>query len=188
MVDSVSYEDAQSAVSSIVQLASNILVAVNTPLLNRGVVLGLDYDRANMLPPDYDADLESVWSNPNLFADGNDFSWETIQKNRNLYYQQQSSNEIVGQMEDVISKAVNILNYHLNVGQTNIISTNSISMVTQKIDLGSLNGLTISPQGGAQITFPSLSYCSLLFASQTCSNNTPITINVNTFFDRYFLL
>jgi hypothetical protein len=186
MVDSVSYEDAQAAVSSIVQLASNILVAVNTPLLNRGVVLGLDYDRANMLPPDYDADIESVWSNPNLFADGDDFSWATIQKNRNLYYQQQSSNQIIGQMEDVLSEAVNILSYHLNVGQTNTISSSSVSMLTQKIDLNNLNSLTISQDGGAQITLPALSYCSLLFSNQSCSNNTPITINVNTFSIGFF--
>ncbi len=186
MVDSVSYEDVQSAVSSIAQLASNILVAVNTPLLNRGIALGLDYDRANMLPPDYDADIELVWSNPNYFADGNDFSWETIQKNRNLYYQQQSSNQIITQMEDVLSKAVNILSYHLNVGQTNTISTNSISMLTKKIDLNNLNSLTISQEDGAQITLPALSYCSLLFSGQSCSNNTPITLNVNNFLSILF--
>ncbi len=82
--------------------------AVNGPLQERGTVLDLDTVRANAFPVDYDTDLESVWSNPSkifgsilndnifepcididLFADGNDFSWETIQNNRNLYYQKQ---------------------------------------------------------------------------------------------------
>ena len=180
MVDSVSYEDVQTAVSSIMELASNILVAVNTPLLNRGTVLGLDYDRANMLPPDYDADIESVWSNPNLFADGDDFSWETIQKNRNLYYQQQDSNQIVNQIESIVSKAINILSYHMNVGQTNTISTDSISMITTKKTLNELNSFNISAALGTQIILPALPYCSLLFVNKTCSNDTPITINVKT--------
>jgi hypothetical protein len=181
IVDSVSYEDAQSAVSSIVELASNILTAVNTPLLGRGTVLSLDYNRANMLPADYETDIETVWSNPNLFADGDDFSWETIQKNRNLYYQQQSSNQIIDEVEDTLSKAVNILSYHMNIGQTNIISSDSISMITEKMTIGNLTSLTISQADGTQINLPPISFCTLLFINQSCTNNTAITINV-TFF------
>ncbi len=181
MVDSVSYEDVQTAVSSIAQLASNILVAANTPLLNRGTVVNLDYTRANMLPADYETDIETVWSNPNLFADGDDFSWETIQKNRNMYYQQQQSNQVVGQIDDTMSKAVNILSYHMNVGQTNVISTDSISMITAKQTLCVLNSSTISPASGTRIVLPALSYCSLLFSNTTCSNNTSITTNVRIF-------
>jgi len=178
MVGSVSYEDAQTAVNYITELASNILVAVDTPLLGRGTVLNLDYDRANMLPPDYETDIETVWSNPNLFADGDDFSWETIQKNRNLYYQQQSSNQIIQQVEDTLSKAVNILSYHMNVGQTNTISTDSISMITEKVTMSNLSSLTISQADGAKIILPSISYCTLLFINQSCTNDTAITINV----------
>ena len=73
----------------------------------RGTVLDLDSTRANTFPADYDTDLEYVWSNPSkiafsyyrhivpfcvctaLFANGDDFSWETIQKGRNAYYQRQ---------------------------------------------------------------------------------------------------
>jgi len=182
MVNSVSYEDAQTAVNYIAQLASNILVGVNAPLLGRAAVLNLDYDRANMLPADYDTDIEAVWSNPNLFADGDDFSWETIQKNRNLYYQQQSSNDIVGQIEDTLSKTINILSYHMNVGQTNVISTDSISMITSKTTLANLSSLTISQTSGTQIILPSLSYCSFLFSNEACSNDTALTVNVSIFF------
>jgi hypothetical protein len=77
------------------------------PLQQRGSVLDLDWTRANAFPVNYDTDLENVWSNPSkmlflyyryifrfcvctaLFADGDDFSWETIQKGRNVYYQTQ---------------------------------------------------------------------------------------------------
>ncbi|CAF4044663.1 unnamed protein product, partial [Rotaria sp. Silwood2] len=177
MVDTVSYEDVQMAVSSIAQVASNILVAVNTPLMGRGIALNLDYDRANMLPPDYETDIETVWSNPNLFADGDDFSWETLQKNRNLYYQQQDSNQIVEQMKDVLSKAISVLTYHMNVGQTNVLSSDSISMKTEKRRMDKLNSLTISQAAGAQINLPALSYCSFLFKDKSCSNSTAITVN-----------
>ncbi|CAF3366379.1 unnamed protein product [Rotaria sp. Silwood1] len=130
-----------------------------------------------MLPPDYETDIETVWSNPNLFADGDDFSWETIQKNRNLYYQQQGSNDIVGQVEDVLSKAVSTLTYHMNVGQTNVISSNSILMKTEKRRIDKLDSFTIPPAAGTRINLPTLSYCSLLFQNEFCSNSTAITIN-----------
>ena len=185
IIDTVSYETVQTAVSSIVEVASNVLVAVNTPLLDRGIVIGLDYDRANMLPPDYDGDIEAAWSNPNFFADGDDFSWETIQKNRNKYYQQQSSNEVVDQIGNVLSKVVNVLSYHLNVGQSNVISTSSISMITKKQTFDDLNSLTINASAGAQITLPSMNYCSLL-SDASCLNNTPITINVIRFLNLSF--
>jgi hypothetical protein len=179
MVDTVSYEDVQMAVSSIAQLASNLLVAVNTPLLNRGTVIGLDYDRSNMLPADYDTDIESVWSNVKLFSDDDDFSWETIQKNRNLYYQQQGSNQVTGQVEDILAQAVNILSYQMNVGQTNVINTDSISMITQKMTINNLSSLVIPLNDGADIILPSLPYCTLLFGSgSSCTNSTSITLNV----------
>jgi len=188
MVNTISYEDAQMAVNSIAQLASNVLVSVNTPMLGRGNVLNLDYDRANQLPADYDTDIESVWSNPNLFADGNDFSWETIQNNRNLYYQQQSSNQVLGQIDDTISKSVNVLTYHMNVGQTNTITTGSISMITQKQTISNLSSYAVPQAAGAQINLPTLPYCDLLFPNETCSDTSPITSNVRiVFFSSIFV-
>ena len=181
IVETISYEDARIAANSIAQLASNVLVAINTPLMERGTVLNLDHDRANALPADYEADIESVWSNPNLFADGDDFSQETIQKNRNAYYQQQSSNQIVQRVDDALSKAVNILGRYLNVGQTNVLTTNSISMITQKNRIDDLNSLTISQAADSQFVLPALPYCSLLFPNESCSNSTPITVNVRIY-------
>jgi hypothetical protein len=61
-------------------------------------------------------------------------------------------------------------------------------MKTQKSTLNTLNSLLISQAAGAQINLPSISYCNLLFSNQTCSNNTPITINVNYFSKRFLSL
>ena len=178
MVTTVSFEDVQMAVRSIAQAASNILVAVNGPLLARGQVLRLDYDRANMLPPDYESDIETVWSNPNAFADGDDFSWDTIEKNRNKYYQQQGSNRIAQQVEDTLANTVSALSYHMNIGQRNVIDTPSIAMVTEKIVFNELNSLVLTQPGGSQITLPALPYCSLASQISGCSDVTPVTINV----------
>lgn len=179
MSESVSYEDVQTAVGFIAQLASNILVAADTPLLGRGTVLNLDYDRANMLPPDYETDIELPWSNPNLYAEGDDFSWETIQKNRNLYQQQQCSNQLVGQIEDILSECVSILSYHMNINQTNNISTDSISMITQKRTISALTSFTIEQAAGTEIILPPISFCGVLSKNaSTCSNDTAITLSV----------
>ncbi len=74
----------------------------------RGSILDLDFNRANAFPDDYDTDLELEWGKEckfsffikiilfihiiylDLFANGDDFSWETIQKGRNNYYQKQA--------------------------------------------------------------------------------------------------
>ncbi|CAM4771183.1 unnamed protein product [Rotaria magnacalcarata] len=177
MVLSVSYEDVKLAVEGITQLASNILVAVNTPLMGRGIALNSDFDSANTLPAYYDTDIESPWSNPNLFADGNDFSLETIEKNRNLYYQQQNSNEAITHVENILTECVKTLSVHMNIGQTNIIDTDSIQMTTSKLIMGNLGSLNISEAGGSIIRLPKLSYCSLLLGSDSCSNNTEIIAN-----------
>lgn len=181
MVDTVSFEDAQMAVESIAQLASNVLVSMNAPLLGRGQVLNLDYERANMLPPDYETDIETVWSNPNFFAEGDDFSMETIEKNRNKYYQQLGSNGISEQVESSLSKAVNVLSYHMNTGQSHSVVTSSISMTTQKVTSENLSSLVINQQGGAEFSLPSISFCNETKESQSCSNSTPITVNVSCF-------
>ncbi|CAF1134495.1 unnamed protein product [Adineta ricciae] len=89
--DEISYEDVQIAADAILQCAANCFTAINEPLQELMTVLDLDFDRANALPDDYDTDLESIWSNPNFFADGDDFSVATIEKRRNVYYQQQTS-------------------------------------------------------------------------------------------------
>ena len=179
MVQTVSYEDVQIAVNSIAVLASNVLVAMNAPLLGRGSVINLDYDRANTLPPDYETDLETPWSNPNMFADGDDFSVTTLERNRNMYYQQQGSNQLITQVENALSKAVTALSCHMNTGQTNTIDTPAISMVTKKLEMNNLSSLVINAASGAQIRLPALSYCNITTQIRSCVDSTPITINVS---------
>ncbi|CAF1672869.1 unnamed protein product, partial [Adineta ricciae] len=99
----ISLEDVQIASTDLLQCATNLMSAVNGPLQQRTTVLNVDSSRASSLPEDYDTDLELDWANPNLFADGDDFSWETIQKNRNIYYQKQLANQINVQMTKLIT-------------------------------------------------------------------------------------
>ncbi|CAF1309622.1 unnamed protein product [Rotaria magnacalcarata] len=152
---SVPYEDVQIAATQIAQCTSNVLSAINGPLQQRTNVLDLDFSRANTLPSDYDTDLESVWSNPNLFADGNDFSWETIEKNRNIYYQKQAANEICTEVEQTISLISSALNIHLNLDQSLTINTSSIFMSMETISVDSLSNKSVEQIGEARIQMPS---------------------------------
>lgn len=179
MAKEVTYEDVKLAVASITQVASNVIVAVNSPLLGRSQVLNLDYERANTLPVDYEADLENYWSNVNNFADGGDFSQATLEKNRNAYYQQQGSNNAIQQVDEILSKTVNVLNYHLNTGQTHVVEAPSVSMVTKKVSSSDLSSLVINQTGGAQIKMPQKSICNLTNSIDNCDNSTPITVNVS---------
>ncbi|CAF1443700.1 unnamed protein product, partial [Adineta ricciae] len=99
----IPFEDVQTTSTDLLRCATNLLSAVNGPLQQRTTVLNVDSSRASSLPEDYDTDLELDWANPNLFADGDDFSWETIQKNRNIYYQKQLANQINVQMTKLIT-------------------------------------------------------------------------------------
>ncbi|CAM4949155.1 unnamed protein product [Rotaria socialis] len=152
---SVPYEDVQTAATQIAQCTTNVLTAINGPLQQRTNVLDLDFSRANTLPSDYDTDLELDWSNPNLFADGNDFSWETIEKNRNIYYQKQATNEISTEVEQTISLISSALNIHLNLGQNLTVNTSSIFMSMETISVGSLSNKSIEQIGDARIQMPS---------------------------------
>jgi hypothetical protein len=73
-----------------------------------------------------------------LFADGNDFSWETIQKGRNIYYQKQMSNQINDQTIETISLLTSSSNIHLNLGQNSAINTSQIFVSFEKMLFQSL--------------------------------------------------
>ncbi len=97
-------------------------------------MLDLDFFRANTYPQDYD----SEWSNLSLFADGNDFSEETIEKNRNIYYQNQLANQVHEQQTKIIFLLVSALNVHLNINQNFTINTPEILMLLEKVLFESL--------------------------------------------------
>ena len=107
---------------------------MNSPLQQRSDVLDLDFFRANTLPQDYD----NEWSNLSLFADGNDYSEETIDKNRNTYYQTQLANQVHEQQTKIILLLVSALKFHLNINQNFTINTPEISMLLARMLFESL--------------------------------------------------
>ncbi|CAF1517802.1 unnamed protein product, partial [Adineta steineri] len=153
--EKISYEDAQSASNQLFQCASNLLNGVNGPLQGRTEVLDLDSSRANAIPTDYDTDLESEWSNLNLFSDGNDFSTATIEKNRNIYYQKQLANQINSQVTQMISLLTSSLNIHLNIGQKSIINTSQSFVSLETISIQSLKDKLMKQVENTQFNIPS---------------------------------
>ncbi|CAF1074084.1 unnamed protein product [Adineta steineri] len=154
MATKISYEDAQTTAAQLIQCAANILSAVNGPLQERTTVLDLDYNRANKFPDDYDTDLDSEWSKLILFADGNDFSWKTIEINRNKYYQKELANELTNQMNDLISLLSSLLNIYLNIKQSSIINTSQVYMSLETISIDDLSNHFIKQIENGQIQFP----------------------------------
>jgi cysteine sulfinate desulfinase/cysteine desulfurase-like protein len=106
-----------------------------------------------------------------LFADGNDFSWETIQKGRNIYYQKQSANQITNQVNKIISLLTSTLNIHLNIGQGLIMNTSEVFMSLETKSIESLSNKLIQQVENAQIQFPSN-------VNSNLSNNARISIQV----------
>ena len=81
-----------------------------------------------------------------LFADGNDFSWKTIQQGRTRYYQKQSANEINKQMNEIIFLITSMLNIHLNIEQSLIINTSQVFMSLQTTAFQSLSNQILNGQ------------------------------------------
>ena len=87
-----------------------------------------------------------------LFADGNDFSLSTIQKNRNLFSQNQLKEKIQSEMKELEMELTHGLNLHLNVNQTYQINSSSIVVSIAKLSVDSFLNKTIVDQ---HVTFPS---------------------------------
>ncbi|CAF1473458.1 unnamed protein product [Adineta ricciae] len=151
----IAFEHVQIGVDRITQCITNVLTAINGPLQERTTLLDLDYFRANDFPVDYDTDLESPWSNPNLFANGNDFSWNTMEKNRDLYYQKRAQTQISEQSKQTIAFLTSALNNHLNIGQNFTINSSSVFMSLQTTTFQSVSNGIIKSIGNAQVQLPS---------------------------------
>ena len=89
-----------------------------------------------------------------LFADGNDFSWETIQNNRNTYYQRQLASAVSEQMDEMISMITSSLNIHLNIGQGFLVETSQARMSLETISAESLSTPLIRHIGDGRIQLP----------------------------------
>ncbi|CAF1470214.1 unnamed protein product [Adineta ricciae] len=150
----ITYEDVQLASADLLQCASNLMNAVNGALQERTTILNLDSYRATKFPDDYDTDVELEWANLKLFADGDDFSLETMQKNRNIYYQQQLAGQISTQMTELISLLTSTLNIHLNIGQDFHIQTSQVIMTLETKSSQSLANHFTKTIGGGQVQLP----------------------------------
>ncbi|UJR21041.1 hypothetical protein I4U23_024141 [Adineta vaga] len=150
----ISFEEVQTSATQLIQCVANVLSAANGPIQERTLVLNRDVSQATTFPADYDTNLESEWSNPNLFADGDDFSWETMQKNRNTYYQKQLANKIMYQAKEIISLLSSILNIHLNIGQDIVMNTTQVFMSLETKSFDALLNKLIKQVGNAHIQLP----------------------------------
>ncbi len=90
-----------------------------------------------------------------MFADGNDFSLETIEKNRNIYYQKQAANQIADEVTETISLVTAALNIHLNIGQNMSINLPSTFTSLETTSFESLSNKVIEQVGNAHIYIPS---------------------------------
>ena len=68
-----------------------------------------------------------------LFADGNDFSSNTIEKNRYRYYRQQLATRVHQQRNEVFSFLSLALNANLTLNQSKIITRPSVEMIMEKV-------------------------------------------------------
>ena len=142
-------------------------------LQNRIQVLDVDFERANDLPEDYETDLELEWSNPSrsatlifperlslsclldLFADGNDFSWETIAHGRNRFYQKRLAKSIDQQTAKITSLLTQAMIIHLNRVQQWQLNTSSVFISIESLPVGSLSNKDIEPIRDVRMRLPS---------------------------------
>ena len=89
-----------------------------------------------------------------LFAEGNDFSWETIEKNRNRFYQQQQANQISSETDETIDLLTNALHIHLNLEQNLTFETPNAFMSLGTVSIESLSNRILSPVANAPIRLP----------------------------------
>ncbi|CAF1386372.1 unnamed protein product [Adineta steineri] len=90
-----------------------------------------------------------------LFSDGNDFSTETIEKNRNIYYQKQLANQINNQVTKMISLLTSTLNIQLNIGQSSLVNTSQTFVSLEPISIQSLKNKVIKQVENTQFNIPS---------------------------------
>lgn len=113
-------------------------------------------------------------SSSGLFADGTDFSWDTIQKGRNLYYQKQTAEAIQNQASQTTALLTSALNHHLNIGQNATTNTSSVFMSVKTLSLQSIENTLIRPVGNVQIQLPST-----LISNETANQTVSLRVDVH---------
>ena len=85
------------------------------------------------------AEISFCFEWKDLFANGDDRSDETIEKNRNIYYQKQAAKQIADEVAKTISLITATLNVHLNIAQNQTTNTPSVVASMEKISFRSLS-------------------------------------------------
>ena len=93
-------------------------------------------------------------SRTDLFANGQDFSWNTIQNGRNAFYQKQLAQQVTTQTEETTALLTAALKVHLNLGQQLLMNTSSIFVSMETVSINSLTNRTIQPMSNAHIRLP----------------------------------
>jgi hypothetical protein len=89
-----------------------------------------------------------------LFADGNDFSWETNDRGRNRFYQQRLATTIGQQAKEITSLLTQAMSIHLNRVQQWQMSTSSVFFSIESLPLGSLTNKDIEPMKDVRMRLP----------------------------------
>jgi hypothetical protein len=108
-----------------------------------------------------------------LFADGDDFSWNTIQRGRNRFYQRRAARRIGDQVTAIIALLTNALNVHLNLGQHFTINTSSIYFFLETLPFDALANKFLQPDDSVQIHLASS-------WSLNITNDTTVSLRVRT--------
>ena len=116
-----------------------------------------------------------------LYSDEKSISYETIQKNRNIFYQKRLANEIQEKVKKIISLLSLSINIHLNLEQNLIINTSKVFSSLKTLSFQSLSNQILKQVGNALVQFPSQ------FNSNLNQNQT-ISLRVNYFFFFQFFI
>ena len=106
-----------------------------------------------------------------LFADGDDFSWATMIKGRNAFFQKQTADHVQNQVDEATSLLTDALSIHLNVGQNFTTNTSSTFLALGKMSIESFSQRMQSQVAGGQVLLPSS-----LFSNQT--RKSPVSARV----------
>ena len=90
-----------------------------------------------------------------LFADGNDFSWATIQKGRNKFYQKRLATMIDQQTTEITSLLTRAMSIHLNRVQQWQMNTSSVFLSIESLPVDSLKNKSIQPIKDVRMRLPS---------------------------------
>ena len=108
-----------------------------------------------------------------LFADGDDFSWATIIKSRNAYYQKQMADQVLRKADETTALLTDALSIHLNIGQNFTVSTSSTFLALGKVSIGSLSRQRLMQVAGGQVSLPAS-------LNSNLTGNSPVSSRVRS--------